>query len=99
MSTREENLETALDGDRDEDARIEAVDRLETANDCDKIADVLTADDATDALRERALEGLASPQCQEMLQSMLEDDRIPDGYRDRAEGMVQGEEGSGPRLT
>ncbi|WP_459191871.1 hypothetical protein [Halosimplex sp. J119] len=99
MSTPEENLEVALDDSRDAEAREAALDDLETANDCDKLSDVVRRDEIDDRYRERALSKLAHPQCKATLETLSESDDLPEPLREQAEellGETPGDSGAGP---
>jgi hypothetical protein len=89
MSTPEENFETAMDESSDAEAREAAIDHLETANDCDKLAELARMDDLEDRFRERAVAGLAHPQCKPMLQTLAEDGDLPASLREQAETLVE----------
>lgn len=88
MSTPAENFETAVDESSDAEARKRAIGDLETANDCDKLAEIVQQDDLDSQYRERALEGLAHPQCRPMLQSVVDGGDLPESLRERAETLL-----------
>lgn len=99
MSTPPENFETAVDDSSDPEARERAISDLETANDCDKLAEIARRDDLEDRYRERALEGLAHPQCRSILQRVADDEALPESLRDRGEALLEdtpGDAGAGP---
>jgi hypothetical protein len=88
MSTPEDNFETALDASSDASARERAIDELETANDCDRLADLVREDDLDETYREQALTGLAHPQCKSILREVAEGDDLPSSLRERAETLL-----------
>ena len=99
MSTPPENFEIAADESSDAEERERAIDQLETANDCDKLAELVRRDDLDDQFRKRALEGLAHPQCRSMLQEVVDGGNLPESLRDRAETLLDEtpeEAGAGP---
>lgn len=89
MSTPEENFETAMDESSEAEARETAIGELETANDCDRLAELTRADDLEERYRERALTGLAHPQCKSVLQTLVEDGDLPASLREQAETLVE----------
>jgi hypothetical protein len=89
MVTPEENFETAMDESGDPEARETAIGELETANDCDRLAELVRADDLEDRYRERALTGFAHPQCKPTLQSLVEDGDLPASLHEQAESLVE----------
>ena len=88
MSTPEENVEIALDESSDDSARESAIDDLETANECDRLADVVLDDDVDDRYRGQALASLAHPQCASTLRSLAGNDDLPQSMRERAEELL-----------
>lgn len=88
MSTPEENVEIALDESYDDSARESAIDDLETANECDRLADVVLDDDVDDRYRKRALTGLAHPQCTATLRTLAGNGDLPQSMRERAEELL-----------
>lgn len=88
MSTPPENFETAVDDSSDPEARERAIGDLETANDCDKLAEIARQDDIEDRYRERALEGLAHPQCRSILEQVADGGALPESLRDRAQALL-----------
>ncbi|WP_115865741.1 hypothetical protein [Halorussus litoreus] len=99
MSTPEENFEIARDESNDRSARESAIGGLETANECDSLADLARMDDLDETLRERALAGLAHPQCKLLLRELAEGEDLPDSLRERAETLLDdtpGDTGAGP---
>lgn len=88
MSTPPENFEIAADESNDAEVRERAIGDLETANDCDKLAELVRRDDLDDRYRERALEGLAHPQCRLMLRKIVDRGDLPESLRDRAETLL-----------
>lgn len=99
MSTPEESFETAVDESSDDDARRQAISQLETANDCDRLSDLVRTDDVEAEYRERALEALANPQCRSMLQSLVDSGDVPESLTERAETLLDetaDDAGAGP---
>ena len=99
MSTPEGNFETAIDEASDPEVRETAIGELETANECDRLAELARMDDIEDRYRERAVAGMAHPQCKSMLQSLVESGDLPESLRDRAETLLEetpGDSGAGP---
>lgn len=99
MSTPEENLEIALDDAREAESREQAIGALQTANDCDALAEVVRADDVESEYRELAMTKLAHPQCKATLETLHESGEIPDSLRDQAEELLQDtpdDSGAGP---
>lgn len=99
MATPEEYFKTATDESRDMDARERAIDNLETANDCDRLAALVRMGDIEEQYRERALTGLAHPQCKSMLQTLVDDGDVPESLESRAENLLQetaDDAGAGP---
>lgn len=74
VSTPEESFETAVDESSDREAREAAIEALEAANECDMLAEVVTRTDLADDLRRRALDALATPQCEATMQDLAADD-------------------------
>ncbi|NHN60300.1 MULTISPECIES: hypothetical protein [Halorussus] len=89
MSTPEQNLETAMDGSSDDEARERAIDELETANECDALADLARSADLAERYRERALEKLATPQCDSKLAELVDGGELPGSLRERAESLLE----------
>ncbi|NEU55909.1 hypothetical protein [Halorussus sp. MSC15.2] len=99
MSTPADHFETALDESSDAAARERAIGELETANECDRLADLAREDDLDETYREQALSGLAHPQCKSMLRQVAEDGDLPESLRDRAETLLEDtpdDSGAGP---
>ena len=99
MSTPEENFEIARDGSSDESERERAINELETANECDSLAELARADDLDERYREMALAGLAHPQCRSMLETIAEGGALPESLQERAEtllGETPEDSGAGP---
>lgn len=88
MSAPDQNFETAMDEERDDEAREQAIDGLRTANECDMLADLARSDDIAEEYRERALEGLAHPQCKALLEDLTEGESLPDSLREHAESLL-----------
>lgn len=99
MSTPEENFETAVDESREPEAREKAISVLETANDCNRLSDLVRMDDIEERYREKALTGLAHPQCTSMLRTLVEDGTLPESLQERAETLLRetaDDSGAGP---
>jgi hypothetical protein len=99
VSTPEENLRTAVDESTESDARERAIDELETANECDTLAELVRNADLEERYRERALTNLAHPQCKRTLRSLVDDGDVPESLRDRAETLLEetpDDAGAGP---
>lgn len=88
MSTPEENLETAVDESSEREARLGAIDVLETANECDSLAEIVTRDGIDEQYREQALESLAHPQCKTTLRGLVDDGDLTESLRERAETLL-----------
>ncbi|UPV75394.1 hypothetical protein M0R89_04835 [Halorussus limi] len=88
MSTPEQSFQTAMDESSDDEAREEAIHQLETANECGMLADLARSDDIAKQYRERALTGLAHPQCKSVLEDLTEGESLSDSLRERAESLL-----------
>ena len=89
MTTPKDNFETAMDESSDPETRETAIGELATANDCDRLAQLARADDLDERYRERALTGLAHPQCRSVLQTIVGDGDLPASLHERAETLVE----------
>ena len=89
MSGTDDSFDTAMDESGEAEARESAINDLETANECDRLAELVRTDDIEDQYREQALEGLGHPQCQSTLETLVEEDDLPESLRDRAETLVE----------
>lgn len=99
MSTPEENLSIVMDGSRQPAARERAIDGLEAANECEKLAEIVRRSDVDDRFRELALTALAHPQCTATLGRVAEADDVPADLRERAETLLRNtpeDAGAGP---
>ena len=99
MSAPEQNVETATDSSSDREAREEAIETLEAANECDELADLALTDDLEEEYRERALTALGHPQCKTKLQQLVDGGEIPESLRSRAESLLEetpDDAGAGP---
>ncbi|UPW01450.1 hypothetical protein M0R88_04935 [Halorussus gelatinilyticus] len=99
MSTPAQNYETAMDDSADDGVREAAIGELETANECDKLADIARSDDLAEEYRERSLTGLAHPQCKPVLRELAEGDNLPDSLREQADSLldeIPDDAGAGP---
>lgn len=88
MSTPQENFELATDDATDPEERERAIADLETANECDSLAELVGADDIAMRFRERALDGLDHPQCSSTLEELADDESLSESMRDRAREML-----------
>ena len=89
MSATEEQFEIAADESNGDDERERAINELETANECRKLADLVRMADLDDRYREQALEGLGHPQCRSTLEPLVEDGDVPESLQDRAEALLE----------
>jgi thymidine phosphorylase len=89
MGTLEENFETAVDESSESEARERAIDTLETANACSKLADIVRRDGLDDRYREQALRSLAHPQCKTMLETLAEEGELEESLREQAESLLE----------
>lgn len=88
MGTPEQNFETAVDQSSDDEERERAIGLLETANECDSLAEIVGMDDLEDRYREQALTALAHPQCKATLADLAEDESLEESLRQRAESLL-----------
>lgn len=99
MSTPETNLETVVDTSSDEQARKQALESLEAANECDMLAELVTDENLEEQYRQQALTSLGHPQCRSMLESLVESGDVPEPHRERAEELLEetaDDSGAGP---
>lgn len=99
MSTQEENFEIVVDDSRSADSRKRAIDELESANECDRLSALARRDDVERQYRERAVAGLAHPQCKGMLEELVENGDLPESLREQAEKLLRetpDDSGAGP---
>ena len=89
MSGTDDSFDTAMDESSEAEARESAINDLETANECDRLAELVRTDDIEDRYREQALEGLGHPQCRSMLETLVEEGSAPESLRDRAETLLE----------
>ena len=89
MSGVDDHFDAAMDESNEDDAREAAVNELETANECSRLADLVRTDDLDERYRKQALEGLGHPQCQTTLTTLVEDGDVPESLRDRAEALLE----------
>jgi hypothetical protein len=75
MSSRtpEECIALALDEGADEERRAGAIRELKTANECDELAALARRTELNDEYRRRALEALATPQCDSTLRELVDE--------------------------
>lgn len=99
MSTPEESFEIAVDESSERTARERAISSLETANDCDRLAELARMDDLEEQYREQAVTGLAHPQCKPMLETLVASGDLEASLRERAEALLDetpNDSGAGP---
>lgn len=99
MTTPESDFETAVDESNDKQTREDAIDELRTANECDRLADLARMDDLADEFREQAVEKLAHPQCKPMLETLVENEELPDTLHEQAATLLEEtpeDSGAGP---
>lgn len=99
MSPPEEDVAIAVDGSRQTEEREQAIDRLEAANECAKLAEVVRRSDVDDRFRELALTALAHPQCTTTLERITESDDVPGSLREQAGTLLRNtpdDAGAGP---
>lgn len=89
MSTPEGDFETAVDDSNDREAREQAIDELETANECDMLADLVRMDDLGTEYREQALDRLATPQCKPTLGNLVDGRDLPESLQEQAETLLE----------
>ncbi len=87
MSTPEERFETAMDESHSREEREAAVDALAAANECDTLAKIAARDDFAAEFRRRALDELATPQCEATLRDLAADNGFD--LRDEAESLLE----------
>lgn len=99
MTTPEESFETVVDGSREAEARTDAIEQLATANECDRLEDLVRSADLDEQYREKALTSLANPQCKSTLEQLVDHEEIPETMQDKAETLLQetaDDAGAGP---
>lgn len=99
VSTPEQSFEVAVDESRETDARMDAIDQLEAANECDRLAELVRGADVAEEYRERALSGLAHPQCRSTLETLVGSEDLSEALRERAEALLEDtpeDAGAGP---
>lgn len=89
MSDPAESFDIAVDESNDREARTDAIDELESANECGKLAEIVQRDDLADEYREEAVIKMASPQCKDTLETLLDSGDLPESLAKRAETMLQ----------
>lgn len=89
MSDPEKSFEIAVDQTNDRPTRTNAIDELESANECSRLAEIVQRDDLEDQYREEAVIKMASPQCKDTLESLLAAGELPDFITERAETLLQ----------
>lgn len=88
MSAPETNFETVVDSSSDAESRKQAIEGLEAANECDMLADLVRDDDLEDQYREQALTSLGHPQCESMLETLVENGELPESLDRQAEELL-----------
>jgi hypothetical protein len=99
MGTPEQNFGTAIDGASDDEERERAIGLLETANECDSLAETVGTDDLEGRYREQALNALAHPQCKATLADLADDESLEASLRERADSLLDetpDDAGAGP---
>lgn len=99
MSTPKENFEIAADGSNQLEAREEAIEWLEAANECDMLAELARMNDLEEQLREQALTRLSHPPCKQMLRTLADSGDLPESFQEQAEALVRDtpdDSGAGP---
>lgn len=91
MSSRtpQECVDLAVDSSASKADREAAVDELKTANECDELADIAANDDLGSDIRQRALRAIATPQCDSMLENLVERDTLDESFQQQAETLLQ----------
>ncbi|MFB6129493.1 MAG: hypothetical protein ABEJ28_01575 [Salinigranum sp.] len=84
MSAPEESYRIASDDSKARDRRTDAIDDLELANECGRLAALVRDDALEESLRRRALSALASPQCASTLADLATDESLPASLRGEA---------------
>ena len=88
MSTPEGNFETAIDDSRDRAARERAIDELQTANECDSLAELARMDDIEAEYRELAIRNLGHPQCEPTLSNIVDEGDLSDSLLELARSVL-----------
>lgn len=88
MGTPSEDYETAADSSNDREERERGIDELETANECDLLADLLLDEDLETPFREQALDRLATMQCKPTLETIVEERPLPEDLQAQAEHLL-----------
>lgn len=99
MSAPEESFDIAVDDSNSAERRRSAIDDLRAANECARLANIVTRDDLDSEFREMAVSCLANPQCGTTLRDLLDDGEVPESLRDHAERRLQespDDTGAGP---
>lgn len=92
MSSRtpEECIELAVDASASAGDREDAIRALARANECDELADLARTDDLEERYRRRALDALATPQCDSMLRTLVDEGSLDESVRGEAERLLDG---------
>lgn len=90
MSSRtpEECIELAVDEAADKDEREDAIHSLKMANECDELEGLVRMDELEDHYRQRALQALATPQCDSTLQELVAEGPLKQSLQEMAEGLL-----------
>lgn len=96
MSSRtpEECVEVAVNASADQEDRSEAIHELKMANECDELAELVLMDDLENQLRQQALRSLGTPQCDSMIQRLIEDGSLDQSLQQEAENLLSEMRGS-----
>ncbi|WP_122090951.1 hypothetical protein [Halalkalicoccus subterraneus] len=92
--TSEECVTLAADTAADQDARSHAIHELKLANECDELAKLVLNENIETQFRQQALQSLETPQCDSMLQRLVEDDSLPQSLQQEAEKLLEETENS-----
>ena len=92
MSSRtpQECVDLAVDSSASQQDREAALDELKTANECDELADIATNEDVGSDIQQRALHALATPQCDSMLENLVERSDLDESLQGEAEELLEG---------
>lgn len=90
MSSPTDHFRTAVNKATSRDERADAIDALADAGECDKLGIVVQTSGLAGPLRRRALNGLARADCDDLLRTLVEHDRIEDDLREDAAALLDG---------
>lgn len=90
MSSRtpQECVDLAVDSSASREDREAAVDELKMANECDELADIAANEDLSSDIRQRALRAIATPQCDSMLENLVERAVLDESLQQQAEELL-----------